>query len=241
MKKLGLIGGTGPESTIIYYKKLTSGVQKRLGCDIFPHLAIESLSVFKVLDFCERQNMAGLATYLLNGVRNLAAAGAEAAAFTGITPHIVFERVARLSPIPIISMVETACQYAVSRNYRKIALLGTLPTMNGDFFKKPFRKNGIQVIIPTEAEKAYIGEKIASELEFGVVKQATQARLTKIANRLVEQEQADAVVLGCTELPLVFDSVMLAAEKMDVMRIHIDALIETILDDSSLSVHPSTE
>lgn len=80
MKKLGLIGGTGPESTIEYYKGIEYGVQQRLGRNFFPNLTIESLSVFEVLSFCEKKDYTGLAAYLAEGIRNLAAAGAECAA-----------------------------------------------------------------------------------------------------------------------------------------------------------------
>lgn len=230
MKKLGLIGGTGPESTIIYYKELTAGVQRRMGQDLFPHLTIESLSVFEVLDFCEKGQYRELAAYLAAGIRNLAAAGAEFAAFTGITPHIVFAEVARQSPIPIVSMVQTSYQYAAEKQYKRVALLGTLPTMNGDFFQRPFREGNIAVLTPNEAEKRFLHEKIASELEYGIVTASTQERLKDIANRLIQEEQAEAIILGCTELPLAFDGIALPVEKMDVMRIHIDALIDRILE-----------
>lgn len=231
MKKLGLIGGTGPESTILYYKKLTSGVQKQREQNGFPHLTIESLSVFEVLDFCKRNDHAGLTAYLTAGVRNLAAAGAEFAAFTGITPHIVFDEVARQSPIPMVSMVQAACRYTVKQQYRKVALLGTMPTMNGDFVPKPFRENNVEVIVPPEAEKEWIHEKIETELEYGIVKPETQATFAGIAARLIQEEKAEAILLGCTELPLIFEGITLPAEKIDVMQIHIQTLIEQIVGE----------
>ncbi len=77
MNKLGLIGGTGPESTIEYYKGIEYGVQQKVGRSFFPNLTIESLSVFDVLSFCGKQDYAGLMEYLLKGIRNLAAAGAQ--------------------------------------------------------------------------------------------------------------------------------------------------------------------
>ncbi len=229
MKKLGLIGGTGPESTIIYYKEITSGVQKQLQKNIFPHLSIESLSVFEVLGFCEKKQYDELASYLVKGIQNLAAAGAEFAAFTGITPHIVYDEVSKASPIPIVSIVQTACQYTLQKGYKKIALLGTTPTMNGSFFQKPFQQAGIDVITPNESEKNYIGQKIETELEYGIIASDTQEGFKTIADRLIREEHAEAIVLGCTELPLIFDGITLPAEKLDVMRIHICALIDQIL------------
>lgn len=236
MNKLGLIGGTGPESTIEYYRGIEYGVQAKSGHSLFPHLNIESLSVFEVLDFCERKDYDGLTAYLLNGVKNLAAAGAQYAALTGITPHIVFDELSKASPIPLVSMVETARDYAAKHGYRKICLLGTLPTMDGTFFQDSFAIRGIEVITPKEGEKKYIGTKIEKELEFGKVIPDTRSAFQKIAERIIEEEQVQAIVLGCTELPLVFNEVRLSVPYIDVMRVHIEALVNLILTDEKIVV-----
>ena len=231
MKKLGLIGGTGPESTIEYYKGIEYGVQRRSGRSFFPHLTIESLSVFDVLGFCERRDYAGLTEYLLNGIKNLAAAGAECAALTGITPHIVFDELAAVAPIPLISMVDTARDHAAERGYKKICLLGTLPTMDGTFFQSSFAKRGIEVVTPNAEEKRCIETKIETELEFGKVLPETQRSFREIVERIIQEEKVQAVVLGCTELPLVFRDMELSVPYIDVMQIHIGALIQTILEE----------
>ncbi len=227
MKKLGLIGGTGPESTIEYYKGIEYGVQ----CSFFPNLTIESLSVFDVLGFCERQDYAGLTKYLLKGVQNLASAGAECAALTGITPHIVFDELAAAAPIPLISMVNTARDHVAECGYKKICLLGTLPTMDGTFFQNSFAKRGIEVVTPNTEEKRYIETKIETELEFGKVLSETQQNFRKIVERIIREEKVQAVVLGCTELPLVFRDMELTVPYIDVMQIHIGALIQMILEE----------
>ena len=230
MRKLGLIGGTGPESTVAYYRGIAYGVQEKTGR--FPKLCIESMSVFEVLGYCERQDYAGLADYLLQGFQCLADAGADFACLTGITPHVVFEEIAARAPIPVVSMVETACAYALQQGYHKIALLGTYPTMTGSFFQTTFRARGIEVITPTEAEMRYIGEKIETELELGKVIPETQARFCEIAERLVREDGAEAIVLGCTELPMILNDDLLSVPCMDVMEIHIQKLISMILEDT---------
>ena len=230
MKKIGLIGGTGPESTIVYYRRLVYDVQKRAGSACFPNLTIESLSVFDVLNFCEQGNFSGLTQYLLTGIERLAAAGAQYGALTGITPHIVFDELAEASPIPLFSMLDTACSYGTEHQFSKIALFGTLPTMNGTFFQKSFHKAGIQVITPSEDEKNYIGSKIETELEYGKIIPHTREQFCRIANRMISEEGAEAVVLGCTELPLIFEGTRLSVPYMDVMDIHIQALVNLILE-----------
>ena len=229
MNKLGLIGGTGPESTIEYYKGIEYGVQQKSGRSFFPNLTIESLSVFDVLGFCGKQDYAGLTTYLLKGIRNLEAAGAQYAALTGITPHIVFEELSKASPIRLISMVDTARDYAAANGYQKICLLGTLPTMEGTFFQNSFAKHSIEVVTPKAEEKAYIGTKIETELEFGKVLPDTQRTFKEITERIIQEEHVQAIVLGCTELPLIFDGVELPVPYIDVMQIHINALVDLIM------------
>ena len=229
MKKLGLIGGTGPESTIEYYRQIEYGVQAKAGC--FPNLAIESLSVFDVLQFCKEKDYPGLTAYLVRGFQCLADAGADFACLTGITPHIVYDEISEQSPIPIVSIVETACARAKSLGYGKVALLGTYPTMKGSFFQKTFQTQGIEVVTPLESEMRYIGEKIASELELARVVPETQQRLCAIADRLVSEEKVQAIVLGCTELPLILNASLTAVPCLDVMKIHIEKLISMILAD----------
>ena len=231
MRKLGLIGGTGPESTVEYYRQIAYGVQKRTGR--FPNLCIESLSVFEVLRFCEQRDYAGLTDYLVQGFSCLAKAGANFACLTGITPHVVYEEVSARSPIPIVSMVETACEYAQAQAYHRVALLGTYPTMSGEFFQRAFRTRGIEVVTLTEMEMRYIGKKIETELELGNVVPETQKRFCEIAERLVREEGAQAVVLGCTELPMILYSALLSVPCMDVMEIHIQKLVDMILTDEA--------
>ena len=229
MKKLGLIGGTGPESTIEYYRQIEYGVQAKAGS--FPNLTIESLSVFDVLRFCEEKDYKGLTAYLIKGFQCLADAGADFACLTGITPHIVYEELSEQSPIPIISIVETACERAKSLGYGKIALLGTYPTMKGAFFQKIFCAQGIEVVTPRESEMLYIGEKIETELELARVVPETQQSFCSIAERLVYDENVQAIVLGCTELPLILNDSLTAVPCLDAMKIHIERLISMILED----------
>lgn len=84
------------------------------------------------------------------------------------TPHIVFDKLEEQSHIPLISIVEATCEKAKHRGLKKLGLLGTIFTMTGDFFKDPFLKNGIEVIIPTEIEMELINDKISTELELGI-------------------------------------------------------------------------
>lgn len=229
MQKLGLIGGTGPESTLIYYQKLTHGVAKQMGGQ-FPYMTIESLSVYDVLEYCRQKDWDGLTNYLMKGINNLIKCGCNYVTLTGITPHVVIDQLQKLSSVPVVSIMDAACDYTQTKGYNKVLLLGTEPTMSGSFFKRPFEQRGIQVVVPDPSDLKYIGDAIENELEAGIVKDSTLEQLRKISNQIISQSNVQAVILGCTELPLAFNHIQLPVEKIDVMDVHINRLIQIITE-----------
>ncbi|MCM1038362.1 MAG: amino acid racemase [Ruminococcus sp.] len=229
MKKLGLVGGMGPESTIPYYHDIVYGVQERVGKDYFPALTIESINVFEVLRLCRERKYDELTDYLLQAIQNLAQSGADFAALSANTPHIVFGRLQESSPIPLISIIESACNEARKRNLKKIGLLGTIFTMTEDFFKQPFCRQNIKIVVPSDAEMEYINEKIASELEHGIIKKETLESFQKIISRMKTEENIEAVILGCTELPLLLNDEVSTVPCLDTMQIHIRDIINEIV------------
>ena len=230
MKKLGLIGGMGPESTIPYYHDIVYGVQEAIGEQEFPELTIESVNVFKVLNLCGEKKYDELTEYLMRAIDNLAKSGADFASLSANTPHIVFDRLKEQSPIPLISIVEATCKETQKREVKKIGLLGTIFTMTGEFFKAPFLQNGIDVIVPTESEMDRINEKISTELELGIVKDETLAAFRQIITRMRDEDGIEAVVLGCTELPLLLNDEVSPVPCLDTTQIHIQEIVKAILD-----------
>lgn len=229
MAKLGLIGGTGPESTLIYYQKITSGYAQALHQDRFPELIIDSLSVFEVLRYTRQHDYAGLTDYLLKGINNLAAGGATFAALTGITPHIVFDRLQAKSPLPLASMMATTVDCLQEHNYRQVLLLGTYPTMHESFFRDVLAEHDIKVVVPTNEEQVLVNNLIEKELEYGVVSTTAKAEFRSLCSFYQKQAHIDAVILGCTELPLAFNQLTLDIPTVDVMDVHIHALVKKLL------------
>ncbi len=229
MKKLGLIGGMGPESTIPYYHGIVYGAQKEVGRPFFPSLTLESVDLFHVLGLLKEGNHDALVDFLMTAIDNLANAGADVVAIASNTPHIVFDRLKDKSPVKLISIVEAACREAQRRGYRKIGLLGTIFTMDNVFFKTPFEENGIEVIVPDDAEKQYINDKIYNELEYGIHKDETRDNFVRIIDRLKKSAGIEAIILGCTELPLLLNDTLTPVPCLNTMQIHIQALIREIL------------
>lgn len=229
MKKLGLIGGMGPESTIPYYHDIVHGVHERAGR--FPLLTIESVDVFHVLRLESEERFEELADYLSAALERVAGAGAEVGALCANTPHLVFDELQRRSPIPLVSIVDACCREAARRGYGKVGLLGTLPTMTHDFYARAFEKAGICLAVPDDADRRYVARVISEELEFGIVREATRAGLAAVVERLRARCGIEAVVLGCTELPLILDDSATCVPCLDTMRLHVVALVDAALEE----------
>lgn len=230
MKKLGLVGGMGVESTIPYYHDIVYGVQNKIGKKFFPNITIESVNVFDVLGLCSEQKYDELTDYLMKAIKNLTTSGADIIALSANTPHIVFDRLQNISTVPLVSIVEATCNEAIRLNIHKLGLLGTIFTMTEDFFKKPFYNSNIEIITPTAEEMEYINLKISSELEFGVIKEETLQGFQKIIKRMQQEDSIEAVILGCTELPLLLNDEVSPIPCLDTMKIHIQLLIDLIVE-----------
>lgn len=219
----------GPLSTIPYYHDVVYGVRARTRDDFFPDLTIESVNVFEILEMCRREDYDAITARLLGAVRNLAATGCDFAVLTANTSHIVFDELERLSPIPLLSIVEATCREAVRRGLSTVGLLGTTFTMSRDFYKRPFVREGIRVVVPTSAEITYIDEKITSELELGIIKPETLAEFQRIIDRMRRDDGIESIVLGCTELPLLLNDANSPVPVLDTVAIHVAEIVDTIL------------
>lgn len=231
MKKLGLVGGMGPESTMPYYHGIVYGVNARTSKDFFPNLTIESINVFHILQLCAKKDYESLTEYVLEALQNLARSGADFAALSANTTHIVFDRLRERSPLPLLSIVEAVCSEAMRRNYRKIGLLGTIFTMTEDFYKKPFMIEGIEVVVPSATEMQRVDSLISDELEYGIIKPETLAEFQQIIARMRDENGIEAIILGCTELPLILNADNSPVPVLDTMKIHIDAIVNEILSE----------
>ena len=128
-----------------------------------------------------------------------------------------------------MSIIEATRDEAIRMNFHKIGLLGTIFTMTGEFFKKPFVERNIEIITSTREEMEYVNCKIAEELELGVVKEETLQEFQKIIKRMKVDNGIEAIVLGCTELPLLLNDEVSSVPCLDTMKIHIETLVNRIV------------
>ena len=129
MRRVGIIGGLGPESTVDYYRRILEAWEREEPSTA-PAIVIDSLDVQLALRLVERDR-AALTEYLLASLRRLAGAGADFAVMTANTPHLVFDELAAQSPVPLLSIVEVCAREAQRRGLGRLALIGTRFTMEG--------------------------------------------------------------------------------------------------------------
>ena len=237
MRLLGIVGGIAPESTVEYYRLLVATYRERTGDGSYPPLVINSIDLTTMLDLIAGGRLAEVTSYLLTEIERLARAGADVALLASNTPHIVFDDLARQSPVPLLSIVEAACDAARGLGLRRVGLFGTRFTMQGGFYRKVFERQSITVSVPAPEDQAYIHEKYLGELVQGIYLPETRARLLQIGARLAQTEGIEGLILGGTELPLLLrDGGDLGIPLLDTTRIHVDRAIAEML-----SPHPRKE
>ena len=208
MKTLGLIGGTGPESTIDYYRLLTNLYREKAD-GASPHIIINSINLKQMIEWMGAGALDKVTDELVKQFETLQRAGVDFAALTANTPHIVFDDLRRRVNIPLISIVEATAERAQSLGFKSVALFGTRYTMQAPFYPSVFSRTAIKLVTPNDEEQNYIHE---------------------IADTMKAREGIEALILGGTEIPL-----LLRADEhngihlLDTTRIHVDRLIEELL------------
>ena len=230
MKTLGIIGGIGPESTIDYYRRIIALYRQRKQDGSYPTIIINSVDMKKMLDFIEANELVGLTEYLLGEVQKLARAGADLGLLASNSPHIVFDELSHQSPIPLLSIVEAACEATKKLGLKRVGLLGTRFSMQGQYYPDVFSREGIMVITPEVDEQVYIHDKYMNELVNGVILSETRERLLAIVERLKAQEAIEGLVLGGTELPLILrEEAYSGIPVLDTTRIHVERAVAQML------------
>ena len=228
-KTLGLIGGTGPESTIDYYRLLVAKYREQADGNS-PPLVINSVNLKVLLEWMTAGELQRVADYLVVEIEKLRQAGAEIGALTANTPHIVFDELQQRTSLPLISIVEATCDKAQSLGLKTVGLFGTRFTMQASFYLKVFSRSDVKLVVPNAAEQDYIHEIYLGELLKDVFLPQTRTRLLAIADTMKARDGVEAVILGGTELPLLLrDETHNGMPLLDTTRIHVERLVSEML------------
>lgn len=233
MKKLGLVGGVGPESTVVYYKRLNEEYRKRAektaDSGDNPQMVIDSLNLADAYNLANKGDWENFAKLFIRSIEALYRAGADFAAISANTAHIVFDEITAESPIPVVGVIDEVCKYLQSKKCKKATIFGTGFTMASGMYEKACEKYGIQAFVPGFDERQKIQSIIFPNLEAGIVLEEDKKVMLDIARSSLSEHQSDALVLGCTELPLIIKESELSTLVVDTTEMHIEAIMREIL------------
>lgn len=224
MKLLGLIGGTSYHSTLEYYKAINAQAIEQNETNSNPELLLYSIN----MNVIRRENSDEINSTYLKAAKKLQQAGAEAIVICANTPHMVVEFVQSQIEIPFLHIGDSIGQEAVKHNYKTVLLLGNRPTITKAFLKNYLiEKYSLKVIIPEE-------EAIEKSHHF-VSEELTKGKFSKEAKEFYKglivkhQSKIDAVILGCTELPILLKDESSKIPFIKTTDLHIQTAVDFIL------------
>jgi aspartate racemase len=223
--RIGILGGMTPESTVTYYQHIVHAWQQRHGDHRYPEIVIYSVSFQAFEDWMEAGEWDRIGAALEEGLRRLAAGGAEFAVIATNTMHLLFDRLTAASPIPLISIVDATASAVVKRGLRTVGLLGTRFTMEKSFYADGLARHGITSLVPGPAERDDIHRIIMQELSMGLLRDESRRRYVEIMDGLAGRG-AEGIVLGCTEIPLLVMPGHTRLPLFDTAVLHAEAALE---------------
>jgi aspartate racemase len=229
MKRIGIFGGTSPESTVSYYMHITREYTRRFGNCAYPEILIYSVSFQEFVDWQKAGDWVAMATKMKEGFQRLAAAGAQIGLIAANTLHQVFDEVAAESPIPLVHIVDATASAIRKERISRVGLLGTRYTMQGEFYVERLAKYGITALLPTVEEQGEINRVIYEELTHGIIRPESKEYYLAVIDGLAQQG-AEGVILGCTEIPLLVRPGETSIPTFDTATLHADAILDAALD-----------
>lgn len=228
MRKLGLIGGMSWYSTRTYYEHINRGVQARAGKRTSAPLLIESLDFSDLERLSNAEDWKRAADVLADSARRLETAGATAIVIGANSMHKVYDAVAGAVSVPVLHIAECVGERMAKEGTRKAALLGTRNVMVESFYRQKLIARDIELLPPEMAFVDTLDRIIYDELILGKATRQSERELKTIITNL-EQDGAEAIVLGCTELEIIVDVDANVLPIYDCTRIHADAAVDWIL------------
>jgi aspartate racemase len=229
MKTIGLLGGLTCESSLLYYKLINEMTRERLGGHHAAKSVMVSVDFADVQPLTEAGDWDGVLAILLQAAKAIERGGADFLVLCANTAHKLAAEIGREINIPILHIVDATASEIGKAGFSKVGLLGTRFTMEEDFFRGRLReKHGIEAIVPGKEECERVHRIIIDELALGIIKPASREEVRKVSEGLIASG-VQAIILGCTELPLLITQEQVQAPLFDTTKIHARAAVEFAL------------
>lgn len=231
-KVVGVLGGMGPEATADFLAKVIARTPARKDQD---HLRIIIDNNPKIPDRTEAILTGGKSLFpvLLETARNLEGAKADFIVIPCNTAHYFYEDLAAEIAIPILHMISEVAE-AINTSLpgcKKLGLLATTGTVTSNLYQKQFQKSGVDVIVPDTQSQAKVMDAIL-DIKGGQEKDRARRQIIEAANLLIERE-AQAIVLGCTDIPLVVKESDFSVPVFDSNEVLAKATVRFAISDTN--------
>lgn len=219
MKTIGLIGGMSWESTVTYYQIINETVKQKLGGLHSAKILLYSVDFAEIEKYQANGEWAKSAEVLSEAAVNLEKAGADYIIICTNTMHKVAPEIQKNISIPVIHIAEATAGELKKNDISKVGLLGTKYTMTQDFYKNKLIDAGIDVVIPNQEGVEIVNNIIYNELCLGIISEESKKKYLAVIDEL-EQNGAQGVILGCTEIGLLIQQNDVKMPVFDTTRIH---------------------
>jgi aspartate racemase len=204
MKKIGMLGGVGPQSTAYIYQEVMKQAilnHDAANNDDYPYLVVASVPIPDFIS--DKLNVPKARQMLIDAANGLVASGCEILCIGSNTVHILLEDIKVEVRKPFLSMVELVSAECNKRSCNKVALLGTPVLIESGLYKNELQKYGIELITPND-EQVVICDEIIRRIIGGKPIDCIKNHYVAVLNAMFDAG-AEVIILGCTELPLVLN------------------------------------
>jgi len=215
---IGIVGCSA-EGAALCYKTICVEGAALLGTHAHPEVSMHTPSLADYVRCLDAGDVAGVGELMLASARKLQAAGADFLICPDNTIHQAFEYVAPRSPLPWLHIAEVAADEAVRRGFRRIGITGTRWLVDSEVYPSRLAARGLEYRRPNAQERDETGRVIMDELVNGIFSPEGVASFQRVIERMKTQEGCDAVVLGCTEIPLIIGDANSALPTLDSTRL----------------------
>jgi len=230
MKTIGIIGGLTWHSTIDYYRVLNETVAERLGGSSSAKILLYSVNFAEIKALTFRQDWEGISRIICSVAKQLETAGADCLLIGANTMHYIADAVQAAINIPLIHIADATGKAIVAKQLTKVALLGTVYTMEMGFYQEKLSAQCIETIVPDEDDREFINKAIYEEMGVGQFLSETKERFLMIIKKMVLQG-AEGIILGCTEIPILLKAAESSVTLFNTGHIHANAGVDFALGD----------
>ena len=216
-KTIGLIGGMSWESSLLYYKIINEYSNELLGSHSNAKSILYTVN-FEEIEKLQHSGKWDEATKILvEATKALKLAGSDFIVICTNTMHKLLPEIQKEVDIEFLHIAKATAKEIKKDGVKKVALLGTLFTMQEDFYKKVLVDEGLEVVIPRKKDMEFIHKVIYDELCLGVVKKESKKIYLDIINSL---DEIEGVILGCTEIGMLVSQNDLNIKVYDTTILH---------------------